>query len=110
MIISGSRGGHGTLRRRQLDPQPELDREVVQGGSIEGLMRNLSINKTELWTVGVWGVWESGSREWEAKRREWGDTLLTRSRLKIEEDAKIPNAATFTLKKQDHTLGNMIRS
>ena len=32
------------------------------------------------------------------------------SRLKIEEDAKIPNAATFTLKKQDHTLGNMIRS
>lgn len=30
--------------------------------------------------------------------------------LKIEEDSKIPNAATFTLRKQDHTLGNMIRS
>ena len=36
--------------------------------------------------------------------------VLILSRLKIEEDAKIPNAATFTLKKQDHTLGNMIRS
>jgi len=30
--------------------------------------------------------------------------------LRIEEDAKVPNAATFTLRKQDHTLGNMIRS
>ncbi|WRT67109.1 uncharacterized protein IL334_004075 [Kwoniella shivajii] len=30
--------------------------------------------------------------------------------LTITEDAKIPNAATILLRKQDHTLGNMIRA
>ncbi len=30
-------------------------------------------------------------------------------RVTIEEDKRIPNAATITLHKEDHTLGNMIR-
>lgn len=34
----------------------------------------------------------------------------TPPRLTITEDPKIPNAATVTLRNQDHTLGNMIRA
>jgi len=30
--------------------------------------------------------------------------------LEIQEDTKIPNAATFRVNKQDHTMANMIRS
>jgi len=30
--------------------------------------------------------------------------------LEVTEDTKIPNAATFKILKQDHTLGNMIRA
>ena len=30
--------------------------------------------------------------------------------LTIVEDPKIPNAASITIRKQDHTLGNMIRA
>lgn len=31
-------------------------------------------------------------------------------RLTISEDPKIPNAATFVVRAQDHTLGNMLRA
>jgi len=31
-------------------------------------------------------------------------------RLTVEEDTKIPNAATITINKEDHTLANMLRS
>jgi DNA-directed RNA polymerase II subunit RPB11 len=30
-------------------------------------------------------------------------------RISMEMDTKIPNAATFTILKEDHTLGNMLR-
>ncbi|KAG2049989.1 hypothetical protein BDR06DRAFT_960684 [Suillus hirtellus] len=30
--------------------------------------------------------------------------------VEVTEDTKIPNAATFKIVKQDHTLGNMIRA
>ncbi|XP_054155051.1 DNA-directed RNA polymerase II subunit RPB11-a-like isoform X1 [Oppia nitens] len=30
-------------------------------------------------------------------------------RIGIEKDTKVPNAAIFTVQKEDHTLGNMIR-
>jgi len=30
--------------------------------------------------------------------------------LEVTEDTKIPNAATFKIVKQDHTLGNMLRA
>lgn len=30
--------------------------------------------------------------------------------MTVEEDTKIPNAATITLNKEDHTLANMLRS
>lgn len=29
-------------------------------------------------------------------------------RITIEKDTKVPNAAIFTVNKEDHTLGNMI--
>lgn len=32
------------------------------------------------------------------------------SRVNLEPDTKIPNAATLTLEKEDHTLGNMLRA
>jgi hypothetical protein len=35
--------------------------------------------------------------------------LLT-FRVSLEPDSKIPNAATVTFEKEDHTLGNMIRA
>jgi len=31
-------------------------------------------------------------------------------RLTVEEDTKIPNAATVTINKEDHTLAGMLRS
>jgi len=31
-------------------------------------------------------------------------------RVTVEEDTKIPNAATFTIHKEDHTLANILRS
>lgn len=31
------------------------------------------------------------------------------SRIIVETDTKVPNAAIFTINKEDHTLGNMIR-
>lgn len=31
------------------------------------------------------------------------------SRIIKEQDTKVPNAAIFTVNKEDHTLGNMIR-
>lgn len=31
-------------------------------------------------------------------------------RITIEKDTKVPNAAIFTVNKEDHTLGNMICS
>lgn len=31
------------------------------------------------------------------------------SRITIEKDTKVPNAAIFTVNKEDHTLGNLIR-
>ena len=34
-----------------------------------------------------------------------GEKKITR-----EQDTKVPNAAVFTINKEDHTLGNMIRS
>ena len=30
-------------------------------------------------------------------------------RVKMEWDEKLPNAATFTLMREDHTMGNLIR-
>lgn len=33
-----------------------------------------------------------------------------RKRLDVQEDTKIPNAATFKIMKQDHTMANMIRA
>ena len=30
-------------------------------------------------------------------------------RILVEQDTKVPNAAIFTVNKEDHTLGNMIR-
>ena len=36
--------------------------------------------------------------------------LLVIERLEIQEDTKIPNAATFKVNKQDHTMAGMIRS
>lgn len=32
------------------------------------------------------------------------------SRLTVDEDTKIPNAATITINKEDHTLANMLRA
>ncbi|XP_077297917.1 DNA-directed RNA polymerase II subunit RPB11 [Arctopsyche grandis] len=32
------------------------------------------------------------------------------SKIQKEEDTKVPNAAVFTVNKEDHTLGNMIRN
>lgn len=32
------------------------------------------------------------------------------NRLEIQEDTKIPNAATIKVLKQDHTLANMLRA
>ncbi|KAK4705414.1 DNA-directed RNA polymerase II subunit RPB11, partial [Phenoliferia sp. Uapishka_3] len=32
------------------------------------------------------------------------------SKLTVDEDTKIPNAATVTINKEDHTLANMLRS
>lgn len=34
---------------------------------------------------------------------------LLRHRVDMAVDEKIPDAATFTLKREDHTLGNMLR-
>lgn len=31
------------------------------------------------------------------------------NRVVIEKDTKVPNASIFTINKEDHTLGNMIR-
>lgn len=31
-------------------------------------------------------------------------------RITIEKDTKVPNAAVFTINKEDHTLGNAIRT
>lgn len=36
--------------------------------------------------------------------------MLGTARLTVEEDTKIPNAATITIHKEDHTLANMLRS
>ena len=30
-------------------------------------------------------------------------------RIEVQEDMRIPNAATFVFNKEDHTLGNMLR-
>jgi len=30
-------------------------------------------------------------------------------RVSFEKDTKIPNAVTFTIRKEDHTLGNLLR-
>jgi len=35
--------------------------------------------------------------------------LFSPSRLTITPDTKIPNAATFKVEKEDHTLANMLR-
>lgn len=35
--------------------------------------------------------------------------LLLHRRVLIEKDTKVPNASIFTINKEDHTLGNMIR-
>lgn len=35
--------------------------------------------------------------------------LLLPQRVIIEKDTKVPNASIFTINKEDHTLGNMIR-
>lgn len=34
----------------------------------------------------------------------------TSSRLKIDPDPKVPNAAIITFEKEDHTLGNLLRA
>jgi len=34
----------------------------------------------------------------------------TENRVEVIEDTKIPNAATFTINKEDHTLASMLRS
>lgn len=36
--------------------------------------------------------------------------LFLECRLEVVEDTKIPNAATITINKEDHTLANMLRS
>lgn len=36
-------------------------------------------------------------------------TLYSPFRVQKEEDTKVTNAAIFTVNKEDHTLGNMIR-
>lgn len=35
--------------------------------------------------------------------------VICLSRIIREQDTKVPNAAIFTINKEDHTLGNMIR-
>eukprot|EP01017_Pseudomicrothorax_dubius_P041162 TRINITY_DN6557_c0_g2_i4.p1 TRINITY_DN6557_c0_g2~~TRINITY_DN6557_c0_g2_i4.p1 ORF type:complete len:128 (+),score=33.66 TRINITY_DN6557_c0_g2_i4:72-455(+) len=35
--------------------------------------------------------------------------LLGKSKLEYAQDTKIPNAGTFTIYKEDHTLGNLVR-
>ncbi|CAB3404084.1 unnamed protein product [Caenorhabditis bovis] len=36
--------------------------------------------------------------------------LLDEKKIEIEKDTKVPNAAIFTLNKEDHTLGNMLKN
>lgn len=35
-------------------------------------------------------------------------SVIISFRIQIEKDTKVPNAAIFTINKEDHTLGNMI--
>jgi len=37
------------------------------------------------------------------------EIIFIKYRLTITPDTKLPNAATFTLQKEDHTIGNMLR-
>ncbi|XP_039292368.1 DNA-directed RNA polymerase II subunit RPB11 isoform X2 [Nilaparvata lugens] len=37
-------------------------------------------------------------------------TMVRKSKIIKELDTKVPNAAIFTINKEDHTLGNMIRN
>lgn len=41
----------------------------------------------------------------------WETFLLgpDQEKIKVEKDAKVPNACIFTIEKEDHTLGNMLR-
>jgi DNA-directed RNA polymerase II subunit RPB11 len=36
-------------------------------------------------------------------------TNQSKIRVEMEEDTKIPNAATFKIEREDHTLANMLR-
>ena len=48
-----------------------------------------------------------------ARRSEKVDKSLLKYltfRVTLEPDSKIPNAATITFEKEDHTLGNMLRA
>ena len=37
------------------------------------------------------------------------DLCFSFFRITVEKDTKVPNACQFTIAKEDHTLGNMIR-
>jgi DNA-directed RNA polymerase II subunit RPB11 len=39
-----------------------------------------------------------------------GSKKVLTFRVTLEPDSKIPNAATITFEKEDHTLGNMLRA
>nr|XP_033778890.1 DNA-directed RNA polymerase II subunit RPB11-a isoform X1 [Geotrypetes seraphini] len=51
---------------------------------------------------------------WESQFGTWGcdESGLIRpfSRITITKDTKVPNACLFTINKEDHTLGNIIKS
>lgn len=36
------------------------------------------------------------------------DALLTRDRVTVTPDTRMPNTCTFTIQKEDHTLGNVL--
>ena len=60
-------------------------------------------NRIDSWIL------DDGEKLWVELRWQWSCADLLFS-LTITEDPKIPNAATILLKKQDHTMANMIRS
>lgn len=41
--------------------------------------------------------------------KDFRNNFILSFRIIKEEDTKVPNAAIFTVNKEDHTLGNMIR-
>jgi DNA-directed RNA polymerase II subunit RPB11 len=46
----------------------------------------------------------------EGVKKSINPSSLLTVRVTLEPDSKIPNAATITFEKEDHTLGNMLRA